>query len=34
VLYLVYEMYGKQGCYVEENKGQGVISRRQLEELK
>ena len=34
VLYLVCEECGKQGCHVEENKRQGVISRRKLEELK
>ena len=34
VLYLVCKECRKQGCYVEENRGQGVISRRQLEKLK
>jgi len=34
VLYLVYKKYGKQGYHVKENRGQGVISRRKLEELK
>jgi len=34
VLYLVYKEYRKQGCHVEENRGQGVISRRQLEKLR
>jgi len=34
VLYLVCERCGKQGCYVEENRRQEVISRRQLEAMK
>jgi len=34
VLYLTCERYGSQGCYVEDNRGQGVISRRKLEEMK
>jgi len=34
VSYLVCEECGKQGCHVEENRGQRVISRRQLEKLK
>jgi len=34
VLYLVCERCGKKECHVEENKWQGVISRRRLEEMK
>jgi len=34
VLYLVCERCGKKGCYVEENRGQEVISRKRLEEMK
>jgi len=34
VLYLVCEKCGKQGYYVEENRGQEVTSRRKLKELK
>jgi len=32
--YLACERCGNQGCHVEDNKGQGVISRRKLEEMK
>jgi len=34
VSYLVCERCGKQGCHVKENKEQGKISKRQLEERK
>ena len=34
VSYLVYKEYGKQEYYIKENREQGVISRRKLEELK
>jgi len=34
VLYLACERYGNQRCYVEDNRGQEVISRRKLEEMK
>jgi len=34
VLYLVCEECGEQGCHVEENRRQGVISRKRLKELK
>jgi len=34
VLYLACERCRKQRCYVEDNRGQGVISRRKLEEMK
>ena len=34
MFYLVCKEYGKQGCHMEENREQGVISRRKLEELK
>ena len=33
VLYLTCERYGSQGCHVEDNRGQGVISRKRLELL-
>jgi len=33
VSYLVCVRCGKQGCHVEDNRGQGVISRRRLEQL-
>jgi len=33
VLYLVCERYGEQGYYVEDNRGQGVILRKRLEQL-
>jgi len=34
VSYLTCERCGSQGCYVEDNRGQEVISRRKLEEMK
>jgi len=34
VSYLACERCGKRGCYVEENKGQGVILNKRLEEMK
>ena len=34
ISYLVYKRYGEKGCYVEENRGQGVISRRKLEDIR
>ena len=34
VSYLTCKRCEKQECYIEQNKGQGVISRRQLEKLK
>ena len=34
VLYLTCERCGSQGCHVEDNRGQRVISRRKLEEMK
>jgi len=34
VLYLVCERCRKQGCHVEKNRGQRMISKRQLEEIK
>ena len=34
VLYLAYERCGKKRCHVEENRGQGVISNKRLEEMK
>jgi len=34
VSYLVCERYGKKECYIEENRGQEVISRKRLEEMK
>ena len=34
VSYLTCERCGSQGCYVENNRGQEVISRRKLEEIK
>jgi len=34
VSYLTCERCGSQGCHVEDNRGQGVISRRKLEEMK
>jgi len=34
VLYLTCERCRKQGCHVEDNRGQGVISREKLEEMK
>jgi len=34
VLYLTCERCGNQGCHVKDNRGQGVISRRKLEEMK
>jgi len=34
VSYLVCEECGKQGCHVEENREQEVISKKKLEELK
>jgi len=34
VLYLACERCGNQGCYVKDNGGQGVISRRKLEGMK
>jgi len=33
-LYLACERYGNQGYYMKDNRGQGVISRRKLEEMK
>jgi len=33
VLYLVCIRCGEQGCHVEDNRGQEVISRRRLEQL-
>jgi len=34
VSYLACERCGNQGCYIEDNRGQGVISRRKLEGMK
>jgi len=34
VSYLACERCRKRGCHMEENKGQGVISNRKLEEMK
>jgi len=34
VLYLACERCGNQGYYVEDNRGQGIISRRKLEKMK
>jgi len=34
VLYLVCKRCGSRGCHVEDNKGQGVIPRRKLKEMK
>jgi len=34
VLYLACKRCGNQGCHVKDNRGQGVISRRKLEEMK
>ena len=34
VLYLTCERCGSQGCHVEDNREQGVISRRKLEKMK
>jgi len=34
VPYLVCKRCGEKGCYVEENREQGVISKRKLEEIK
>ena len=34
VSYLVCEMYRSQGCHVEDNREQGVISKRKLEGMK
>jgi len=34
VLYLACERCRNQGCYIEDNRGQEVISRRKLEEMK
>jgi len=29
VMYVEYERYEKKGCYVDKNRGQGMISNRQ-----
>ena len=34
MLYLTCERCGSQGCHVEDNRGQGVISRKKLKEIK
>jgi len=34
VSYLVCERCGEKRCHVEDNRGQGMISRRKLEEIK
>ena len=34
VSYLTYEKCRSQECHMEDNKGQGVISRKKLEEMK
>jgi len=34
VLYLACERCGNQGCYIEDNRGQEVISKRKLEGIK
>ena len=34
VLYLTCEGCGSQRCHIEDNRGQGVISRRKLKEIK
>ena len=34
VSYLTCERCGKRGCHVKENRGQGVISNKRLEEMK
>ena len=34
VSYLACKRYGKKRCHVEENRGQGIISNKRLEEMK